>query len=368
MVRPDCDDYFHLFLNDIPFIDVRAPVEFAQGAFPHAINLPILNDQERAKIGTCYKHHGQNAAIALGHKLVQGDKKQTRIDAWLAACNAHPDGYIYCFRGGLRSQLAQQWLLNAGLAYPRVIKGYKALRTFLISAFNQYIQLPATVVSGHTGSGKTLLINELKSGIDLEGHAHHRGSSFGRTLRSQPSQIDFENTLTIDLLKKHHAGINAWVLEDEGHAIGANHLPVELYNTITRSPIVVIEDPFEIRLQRLEKEYIHAMWQGFIARDGKDLGWQNYGDYLRSGLFAIRKRLGMERFQELTNLLNHALTQQAHSGDQSAHRSWLTPLLTHYYDPMYRYQLEKKQNRIIFRGEYSEVRDFLKNQEHNAIR
>ena len=71
-------DYRHIFLNDVPMMDVRAPVEFGQGAFPGVANLPLMDDGERQQVGTCYKHKGQEAAIALGHQLVSGSIKRQR--------------------------------------------------------------------------------------------------------------------------------------------------------------------------------------------------------------------------------------------------------------------------------------------------
>ena len=66
----------------MPLIDLRSPIEFAKGAFPQSINLPILTDDERAKIGKSYKHQGSAAAVKLGHQLVSGDLKESRLLAW----------------------------------------------------------------------------------------------------------------------------------------------------------------------------------------------------------------------------------------------------------------------------------------------
>ncbi|STU83951.1 tRNA 2-selenouridine synthase [Klebsiella variicola] len=79
-------DYRAILASDTPLIDVRAPVEFSQSAMPAAINLPLMNDEERAAVGTCYKRQGPEAALALGHKLVDGDLRASRIQAWLEAC------------------------------------------------------------------------------------------------------------------------------------------------------------------------------------------------------------------------------------------------------------------------------------------
>jgi len=357
--RQDTNDYRRIFLQDVPLIDVRAPIEFQQGAFPSAINLPLMNDSERQAVGTCYKQQGQQAAIDLGHRLVNGQLREQRTQAWIAQCARQPQGYIYCFRGGLRSQLVQQWLRETGVDYPRVLGGYKALRTFLLETLESCAVLPMVVVGGNTGCGKTLLINELKAGIDLEGVAHHRGSSFGRTLVEQQTQIDFENCLAVLMLKKQHNGCRHWVLEDESRIIGSNNLPLTLFNGMQQAPLVVIDDPFEVRLARLQAEYIDQMRIAFEHAYGEQEGWQKYVEYLHHGLFAIRRRLGLERFQQLTQWLEWALQLQQTQCNSDAHQQWLVPLLQHYYDPMYRYQLEKKTQRMVFRGNYAEVREFL---------
>src|SRR5450830_1788072 len=89
-----------LFLHNRPMLDTRAPIEFGKGAFPGAVNLPLMKDAEREAVGTCYKQQGQEAAIALGHQLVSGATKAQRIAAWSEFARANPDGVLYCFRGG----------------------------------------------------------------------------------------------------------------------------------------------------------------------------------------------------------------------------------------------------------------------------
>ena len=154
----DCTDYRDIFLNDRPMMDARAPVEFNKGAFPGVINLPLMNDHERQRVGTCYKQHGQQAAIVLGHQLVSGAVKAERIQAWADFAQAHPDGLLYCFRGGLRSQIVQQWLKDeAGIDYPRVGGGYKAMRTFLLDTLDQAVtQCDFVLLGGMTGTGKKI--------------------------------------------------------------------------------------------------------------------------------------------------------------------------------------------------------------------
>lgn len=352
----DGTDYRAILAADTPLLDVRAPIEFTQGAMPAALNLPLMTDDERAAVGTCYKRQGPEAALALGHSLVSGDTREARINAWRDACLANPGGYLCCARGGQRSHIAQAWLNAVGIDYPLIVGGYKALRQTAIQATAEQVQKPMVLIGGCTGSGKTLLVKQHASGIDLEGLARHRGSSFGRTLNAQLSQASFENHLAVALLKKKAA---RWVLEDEGRMIGSNHLPECLRERMAESPIVVVDDPFDIRLERLREEYFAHMWQDFSAAFGEEKGWQEYTDYLHHGLFAIRRRLGLQRFAEFSALLDSALIEQQRTGRTEAHYSWLAPLLNDYYDPMYRFQLAKKADKIVFRGDFNAVATWL---------
>ncbi len=140
------------------------------------------------------------------------------------------------------------------------------------------------------------------------------------------------------------------MLEDEGRMIGSNHLPECLRDRMVEAPIVVVEDPFDVRLERLREEYFDHMWADFSAAYGEEAGWREYSEYLHHGLFAIRRRLGLQRYAEFTALLDSALLEQQRSGSTEAHFSWLAPLLKDYYDPMYGYQLEKKRKRLSIAG------------------
>lgn len=353
-------DYCAILRAETPIIDVRAPVEFAQGAMPAAVNLPLMTDEERAAVGTCYKREGADAALALGHKLVAGETRQQRIAAWLDACRDAPNGYLCCARGGQRSHITQSWIKEHGIDYPLIVGGYKALRQAAIKATEELVRHPIILIGGCTGNGKTPLVRQQPQGIDLEGLAHHRGSSFGRTLNAQFSQATFENHLATALLQGAHEQDRVrWVLEDEGRMIGANHLPECLRDRMAQSPIAVVEDPFDLRIERLREEYFTRMHHDFFAAYGEELGWQEYSAYLHHGLFAIRRRLGLQRFAELTATLDASLAEQRRSGSTEAHFAWLVPLLNEYYDPMYRYQLEKKADKIVFRGTSEDVVSWL---------
>lgn len=359
-MRGDTDNYRELFLADVPMMDARAPVEFSKGAFPGVINLPLMNDIERQKVGTCYKQHGQKAAIELGHSLVNGAVKAERIQAWVNFTKNNPQGYIYCFRGGLRSQLVQHWLkVEAGIEYPRVTGGYKAMRHFLMESIEQVAARDDLVlVGGMTGTGKTEVLARLKDSVDLEGIANHRGSSFGKRASPQPMQIDFENMLAIRLLKMQAIGSRQFVLEDEARLVGRCSIPLPLFQGMQRYPLVWLEDSLEGRVERILKDYVIDLCAEFIAARG-DEGYTAFSERLRESLVNISKRLGGDAYKRLATIMDQALAEQASTGAVDMHRGWIETLLQHYYDPMYVYQRESKASRIEFAGEQDAVVDYL---------
>ena len=356
------DAYRSILESGAPLLDVRAPVEFAKGAFPTAHNLPLLDDDERHQIGICYKQRGQDAAVAMGHQLVSGATKAQRLAAWVAFAQAHPNGYLYCFRGGLRSQTVQQWLRDeAGIDYPLIVGGYKAMRGFLSAQIDRLSEsTPWHVLGGMTGTGKTEVIQAFTAGIDLEGLAHHRGSSFGWRARSQPTQIAFENTLAIDLLQRESAGLTHGLLEDESRCIGQCALPLVLYRRMQTSPVVWLHAPFEERVDRILHQYITSQCNEHVALLGPEAGFARFAQGLLQSMQNIRKRLGLDRCTRLSQDLQTALDAQARSGDTHLHRVWIAALLQEYYDPMYAYQEQQKADRIVFRGSRDEVMAFLR--------
>ena len=360
MSLPLINNYRQLLLEDTPMIDVRAPVEFINGALPASVNLPLMTDNERHQVGLRYKNNGQDSAIALGHKLVQGDIKQQRVQAWLDFIGSHPNTVLYCARGGLRSQLSQQWLAEADVECPKVEGGYKSLRGFLYQYLMDYCaDNMFTIVSGMTGTGKTEIIQRLPTGLDLEGAANHKGSSFGRPLDEQPAQIDFENRIAIDLLKIEDQHPQSMVvLEDESRNIGARHIPHYFADRMAQSQFVVIDMDFDERLERLWQEYVVERYLKTMAYFGAN-GEQAFANYLRESLLRVQKRLGGQRTKELMTSMDNAITVQ-HQDNFASHRHWLSLITKDYYDPMYNYQLDKKNELVVFRGSREAVIEWLK--------
>lgn len=326
---------------------MRAPVEFRQGKLPNSFNAPILNDAEREQVGTTYKRDGHDAAVLLGHELVSGATRTQRIEQWQKYCLENTEAQIMCWRGGQRSALAQQWLAAQGVQRERVAGGFKAVRHGSLHVLANP-QKRWWLVSGRTGSAKTPLIQSLQSGIDLEGHANHRGSAFGRRLTPQPTPVTFECALASAYLRLPGENL---VVEDESRTIGRIGLPQVWHEQMLQAPIALVEASFEERVEHIHKEYVAEALDEH--RDAGLMPTDLLGRY-EEALVRIKRRLGGARLADLTLRL-----QQAFAG-KTDHRDWISYLLREYYDPMYDFQLQRKTARIQFRGCHADVAAFLR--------
>ena len=337
------DDYANILRADRGLIDVRSPAEFRRGAVPGAVNLPLLTDDERDAVGKTYKADGHEAAVALGHELVVDNNKASRVAAWRAFAVKHPNALITCWRGGLRSQIAQAWLADTGIELPRVAGGFKALRHFCLDTIRTAAETRRfVVVGGRTGSGKTQVVQAAQARLDLEGVANHRGSAFGGLPIPQPPPVTFENALAVALLKL--SPDEPVVVEDESRTIGRLAIPVALYDAMQHAPIALLEVDDAERVDNIYREYV-------VDADDPE-------PHLTASLARIERRLGGVRYRELAALMDAAFRADAPRRDD-AHRLWIRRLLGYYYDPMYDYQLAGKKNRIVMRGDRVEVTAFL---------
>ena len=350
---PDTNiELIRLLVQNTPFIDLRSPGEFISGAVPGAVNLPLLNDDERHQIGLTYKLKGKAAAVELGHSLVAGDTRAERIGSWQTFAAQHADVWLYCWRGGMRSEIAQTWLADQGLQLPRVPGGFKALRRLCTDTL---ISAPTTkqwlVVAGRTGSGKTTLLNKMSGSIDLEGLANHRGSAFGAQMTDQPPPIAFENALATEFLKH---STEAVVVEDEGRTIGRLAIPAQWHALMQQAPLLLLEVDLDTRCANICREYVDEPL-------GQGLDPAALHSRYENALQRIEKRLGNLRKKQISQLLDAAFA----GGD---HQSWIERLLSWYYDPMYDYQLRNKIERVAVRGSAEQLLTFIDDFHHSDRR
>ncbi|MFY0664518.1 MAG: tRNA 2-selenouridine(34) synthase MnmH [Natronospirillum sp.] len=370
-MRANTEDYRSLFLDNVPLMDVRAPVEFAQGAFPNAVNVPLLDNQQRHDIGLRYKEQGEQPAIALGNELATEAIRAQRLAAWKNFVAAHPEGYLYCFRGGLRSRTTQRWLHEQGIDYPLVVGGYKSLRRFLLHELQQRLEEGhLRVLTGPTGSGKTELLQAWPHSIDIEGLARHRGSAFGGTFVNQPAQIDWENSVAVQWLQHAHRHTQPVLMEDESRLIGRIFVPPALQALLQHAPAIYLDVPLSERIQRLRCDYVqHAL--AHFTQQQPDSRWAALHDYIAGHLQRIRKRLGGERLDRLLLLLPEAIAALRDHDDWGGFDALIRILLVEYYDPTYQFFMQKAARPVLARGSEAELLAWLAHQDtpqHAGIR
>lgn len=357
----------NIFLENIPFIDVRAPVEFAQGHLPGAVNFPILDDAERALIGTIYKQQGNAAAVQKGYEIVSGAVKAARVEQWRSFVADHPQAILYCFRGGQRSRITQGWLRDVGVERPLIVGGYKKARQFLMDELvRTSTNRPFLLVSGPTGSGKTKFIHSLEAqypSLDLEKGACHRGSAFGAMTEPQPSQVNFENTLSVSLMKLEQVFLpdQPILVEDESRMIGKVSVPETLFLQMRASPVIWLDEPLEVRVQNIFEDYI---LQTVIGNSESLMG---SGDqalalfaHYKKAVLAIQRKLGGLRAQEVYADLEKAESDFVNHRELSGNFVWIEKLLRYYYDPLYLGSLERRQVQVAFKGSAEGARQYLK--------
>lgn len=240
-----------------PVIDVRSPAEFEQGHIPGAISLPVFTNAERAELGTIYKQAGHQVAVQKGLALV-GPRMGSLAEALIAIQSEHADWplQLHCWRGGLRSA-SMAWLAST-LDLPVMLLegGYKAYRGWVLALMAH--PWPIRLLGGRTGTGKTELLLELAAKgvavVDLEGLAHHRGSSFGALGQPpQPSSEHFENRLAAALHRLRSAQ-EIW-LEAESAQLGRCRIPGDLWRQMKAAPLLEVRRPLNDRLRHLVAIY-----------------------------------------------------------------------------------------------------------------
>lgn len=349
-------DFKKIILEKTPIIDVRAPIEFLEGSLTGSMNLPIMNNEERTQVGTAYKKHGSDVAIELGNKLVNEIIRQQRIQKWCEYITENPNAVVTCFRGGLRSKIAQEWISVAGIARPRIEGGYKSFRNYLIEETSRLSKVNhLLVVGGATGSGKTALLREIqnqKTILDLEKTANHRGSAFGAFASPQPNQTNFENQLAYDLIGIESRLLHAEqsiLVEDESRLVGTCAIPSSYFALLRSSPLVIIEESLEIRTENTYQEYV--LGTGFQH----DLMFEKFKDATKR----ISNRLGGLRAQEILKNIEDSAQEFLDSGSLERNKIWIQKLLAWYYDPMYLDSMEKRDPKVIFRGTREELKKYL---------
>ena len=355
---------FLLLAKNHPVLDVRSPGEYTHAHIPSSNNLPLFNDEERAKVGTMYKQQSRENAIKIGldffgpnmrgmvervEEIVAGyglgltglnrlnklNSSQTSLRQLTTSKpetgNPKPETntiqpltsktttiLLHCWRGGMRSA-AVAWLLDLyGFKVYTLVGGYKAYRNWVLNQFTKDYNFK--IIGGYTGSGKTLLLhalaNEGNNIVDLEGLANHKGSALGALGNPpQPTQEMFENLLATQLSTFNFQPSTTIYLEDESQRIGNLQIPMPLWYCMRKAPVYFVDIPFEKRLNYLTDEY------GVHEKTG-----------LVNAIMRIQKRLGG---LETKNAINFLLENNFKESFR---------ILLHYYDKWYAKGLYNREN------------------------
>ena len=230
------------------------------------------------------------------------------------------------------------------------------MRRFLIDELElSAARVPLVCVSGLTGVGKTRLLKKIRHHLDLEDLANHRGSAFGRdALDLQPAVIDWENRVSIELLKHRHAFPGRAVfVEDEGRRIGRIGVPDCLYEVMLKAPRAILTVDTETRVRLIGEDYIERNWPRY-QQAHPDTAEVEFRRFVLDNLMRIQKRLGGERYRQVRQCFEQALDVFFAGADVSAFYPGIQILLEGYYDPMYLYQIRSKNPEILFQGPENE--------------
>jgi tRNA 2-selenouridine synthase len=298
-------------LENAVFIDTRSPAEYQDDHIIGAINLPILDDQERHEVGLMYKQISQELAIEKGLEFYS--KKIPNI---VKVIQPHKDKTIvvYCARGGMRSGIIVSLLESIGMKVYQIEGGYKLFRNYLLEQLNNFkIKPKVYVLHGLTCTGKTELLDKLENVIDLEGLAQHRGSLYGAIGLKPNSQKKFENLL---LAKLKELNSKDYVLvEGESRRIGDCIMPECLWKAMEKGENIMVTRSLQLRFKAMVKEYF---LNPKIAEEIKEISK------------GLRRTISKENKEKMIELMESKEYEKA-----------AEILLTKYYDPLYEHSLNR---------------------------
>jgi len=296
-------------------IDVRSEKEYAEGTVPKAINMPVFNNEERAKIGEIYNKESIKKAMELGLEIAS--QKLPYFYREIQNLAGKRPIILFCWRGGMRSKSLATVLDLMGMNVYRLVGGYKAFRRYIVDFFARDFTFQVVNLKGNTGTGKTRLLRRLKQDgypvLDLEGLSNNRGSVFGHIgLGDQPTQKQFEALLFEEI--SQYKNYPYLLVECESKRIGKVLIPDSLFKAMENGLQILVYDDLDRRAERLVQEYASKP--------------QIIGD-IESSLIKLKKRLGKAKLEELSDLLK-----------RQDYLQFARELIKEYYDKLYGYPNE----------------------------
>ncbi|HHY73372.1 MAG TPA: tRNA 2-selenouridine(34) synthase MnmH [Bacillus bacterium] len=313
--------------NDVFYIDVRSPGEFAEFHIPEAINIPLFSNEERAKIGTIYKQVGQEKAIALGVQIFS-EKLPELYEACkqVAAQTNHKKKIIvYCWRGGMRSGTVVSFFRTIKLPLFQLEGGIRSYRKLIQRdlEFFSTIEKPYIVLEGNTGTHKTDILQALQKQnypvIDLEGLAGHRGSTFGGIGLNPKSQKEFERDLWLRLSELKDSPY--YIIEAESKRIGRIIVPDFILQGKDHGIRIHINSPLESRIKSICETYQFA----------------EYHNEFMDAIEVIKKRMTPALYNQIIE-----------SFTNRQYELFVKLLLEGYYDPKYNFAANQYDTPVRF--------------------
>jgi tRNA 2-selenouridine synthase len=242
-------------------IDVRSPAEFAEDHVPGAINLPVMSNEERAKIGTIYVQESAFRARKLGAAIVARNSA-AHIENELTEKDGAWQPLVYCWRGGQRSGSFASILSQIGWRTDLLEGGYRSYRRLVVKTlYEDPLPHRFVLLDGNTGSGKTAILHALQQQgaqmLDLEGLANHRGSLLGAMWDAQPSQKMFETRLALALSQLDPN--RPVVAEAESSKIGERLIPASVWKSMRAAPRIDIAATLPARAKFLTRDYADVL-------------------------------------------------------------------------------------------------------------
>ena len=338
--------YTQARLRQARMVDLRSPTEYLRDHIPGAVNVPLFDDAARALVGTLYHKESPEKAYDAGLEIAAARMPELLAtvlgrapdEAWRrrfqeiagplregqeavsclppAADEPMPDLFLHCWRGGMRSRSVAMLLQRLGVRVGLLEGGYKSYRHWVRDRLAAWPPAPTAaadvpwfvLVSGATGTGKTLLLRRLEeaepgSTLDLEGLADHRSSILGAVGREPVSQPMFESLLAARL---DALGPPPWFVEAESRKVGDIILPEGLYRSMRAAPTVVLEAEVATRVAILVEDYTshpdsHAQIAAQLPFLEKRLGGKWVGELgrlLEARDYAEVARILLERYYD----------------------------------------------------------------------
>ena len=295
------DDWIDIYRvnNEIITLDLRSESEFMEDKLPNAVNLPILNDDERDEVGFLYKQFSPKAALFLAVKCA--DKKEKELKQLVERYKDHTI-YTYCWRGGGRSTAGSSYLEKYGADVVKIEGGYKAYRGKVYEQLylqsNSRLENGLLILTGLTGCGKTEILEKISSDypiLDIEAAAGHASSLFGhirydlKNTVKPLSQSNFENNLFTQIISNDKTKY-PFLSEGESKKISKFNIPEYFYQQMILSPTIKINSRIDPRVERIKNEY--------FSGDGSEAVYKT----VENSAFFL-KLLGHDKVSDLLKLL-----------------------------------------------------------------